>query len=212
MCEAAGLRADDVVLEIEGRPLGAPQQLLLYVNDKRPGEHVQFRVWRDRQVVDVDRSMGRRGEVSEPVATAAVAAPATAPTVASVASESGTALQVPPPAAVANPPPPALELDSVRAVPGQVAPGGKFALEVTFRARDADPSAATLPITLRYSIEKDGQTLFAPDPEIVNAANGQVWRVVKSLAATRQAGQYTLRVELSRRSDRAQATTTLTVN
>jgi len=181
--DAAGLRIGDVVLEIEGRPAEPPQLLLQYLEAARPGDRVRFKVWRDRATVDVDRPMGGRGEGTAPAAVA------TAP-----------------------PLPTSLDVESVRVTPEAVAAGGKFALEVTFTATDPRATDRTLPVSLSYAIERDGRTLFAPAAETIAAANGQRWHVVKHLSATRESGEYTLRVELRHGNDSARATAGLTVN
>jgi membrane-associated protease RseP (regulator of RpoE activity) len=117
------------------------------------------------------------------------------------------------PAAAATPPaPPTLELDAVRTVPERVPPGGKFAVEITFTARNAAVTAGRLPVSFIYSIEKGGQTVFAPSAETIEAPNSQRWSIVKNLAAAREAGQYTIRVKLIAGNDIAQATTTLVVD
>jgi hypothetical protein len=196
MGEAAGLRTGDVVLEIEVQPAEPPQQLLAYLTSKQPGERVQFKVWRDRAIVVVDRPMGGRmgTAVAAPVATASAAAAAgePAPTVAA--------------------PPATLALEPLRVVPGTVAAGGHFALEISFTATDPGVSAEPLSVSLSYAIERDGETLFAPGAETITATNGQRWHVVKNLAATRAPGEYFVRVELRLGSQAAQSSTRLTVN
>jgi membrane-associated protease RseP (regulator of RpoE activity) len=107
---------------------------------------------------------------------------------------------------------PALELHAVRSVPAQVPAGARFAVEVAFTARNASGAAGPLPVSFSYAIEKGGKTLLEPAPETIEAPSGQSWRIVKNLAATRDAGQYTIRVKLISGNDTVQGSTTLVVN
>jgi putative serine protease PepD len=51
--EAAGLRPADVVLAVDGKPLREPNDLLIALYDKRPGESVRLRVWQRGTVREV---------------------------------------------------------------------------------------------------------------------------------------------------------------
>lgn len=117
-----------------------------------------------------------------------------------------------PPEIVVPPASPALELNALRAVPERVGAGGRFAVELTFTARNASGASGRLPVSLSYSIEQGGHTLFDRAPETIEVPNGQPWRVVKNLAASRTTGQYTIRVRLAAGVDTVQGETTLVVD
>ncbi len=58
--DRAGLKEGDVVLEVDGHPVDAPNQLQRRVALRRPGENVQLMVWRNGRVFTVEAElMGR---------------------------------------------------------------------------------------------------------------------------------------------------------
>jgi serine protease DegQ len=61
--DRAGIRARDVVLEIDGKPTRDTRTLLALIAERPPGSVVKVRVWRERKPQDVDITVGRRPQV-----------------------------------------------------------------------------------------------------------------------------------------------------
>jgi hypothetical protein len=106
---------------------------------------------------------------------------------------------------------PFLKINKVRTVPETVQPGGKFVVEINFTVGNGKDAKENLPVSFGYAIEKNGETLFEPDPEKVDAPNGQSWQIVKHLTATPDKGNYTIRVTLKSGSKSSEEKTNLTV-
>jgi serine protease Do len=53
-----GLKAGDVVTEVNGEPIGRSQQLSSTIGLSAPGDRVKLKVWRDRQARDVEVRLG----------------------------------------------------------------------------------------------------------------------------------------------------------
>lgn len=49
--KAAGVKAGDIILTIDERPLKAPNELQAYIATKRPGEKVKLEIWRDEKKI-----------------------------------------------------------------------------------------------------------------------------------------------------------------
>jgi S1-C subfamily serine protease len=54
----AGLRANDVLLEIDGQAIRNDNQLINYVSELAPGRKVRLNVWRDRRLLTVEAVVG----------------------------------------------------------------------------------------------------------------------------------------------------------
>lgn len=54
----AGLQEGDVILAVEGRPLKEPRDLIMALNQKRPGQEARLRVLRDGKPRDVTLQLG----------------------------------------------------------------------------------------------------------------------------------------------------------
>jgi hypothetical protein len=106
---------------------------------------------------------------------------------------------------------PSVKIGRVVTVPDTVEPGGKFGVEITFRADNGKVSKENVAVLFAYAIEKGGKTLFEPAPEKMEVPNGQSWQIVKSLTATQEKGTYTIRVSIRLGSQKADARTSLTV-
>jgi S1-C subfamily serine protease len=55
---AAGLRANDVLLQVDGQSVRNENQLINYISDLSPGQKVRLQVWRERKMVAVDATVG----------------------------------------------------------------------------------------------------------------------------------------------------------
>jgi serine protease DegQ len=58
--DRAGIRARDVVLEIDGKPVAETPILLARIAALGPGDTVRVKLWRDRAAVEVDVTVGKR--------------------------------------------------------------------------------------------------------------------------------------------------------
>jgi S1-C subfamily serine protease len=58
----AGLRAKDVILELDGEPVRNENQFINRVSQMPPGQRVVLKVWRDRRAVKVDAVVGDWGK------------------------------------------------------------------------------------------------------------------------------------------------------
>ncbi|MCK9408761.1 MAG: PDZ domain-containing protein, partial [Bacteroidetes bacterium] len=47
--KAAGVKAGDIILTIDGRPMKAPNELQAYIASKHPGDKVKLLIWRDEK-------------------------------------------------------------------------------------------------------------------------------------------------------------------
>ena len=56
--EAAGIRAGDVVLRIDGTPVTAPDELIVAIRARAPGDVVTLTVLRDGTRTDIDVTLG----------------------------------------------------------------------------------------------------------------------------------------------------------
>ncbi len=71
--EAAGLKAGDLVLSINGHEVNAPGELQSFVAQRHPGDVVALKVYRDGKIIDKSVTLKTRRE--EPVATGEPARP-----------------------------------------------------------------------------------------------------------------------------------------
>ncbi|OAI51383.1 serine endoprotease [Planctomycetaceae bacterium SCGC AG-212-F19] len=55
---AAGLRANDVLLEVDGQAIRNDNQLINYISELPAGRKIRLQVWRDRQLVTVEAVIG----------------------------------------------------------------------------------------------------------------------------------------------------------
>ena len=62
--ERAGLRADDMILTVDGEPIDSPQHLGQVIGGMAPGSQVEIEVDRNRQTRVVDATLGRKEEVT----------------------------------------------------------------------------------------------------------------------------------------------------
>jgi len=63
--EKAGLQREDVILDLDGTPVNSPSELQTLVLQRRPGEKVKLRIWRDRkEITKVVRLEARDGSVA----------------------------------------------------------------------------------------------------------------------------------------------------
>jgi serine protease DegQ len=63
--DRAGIRARDVVLEVDGKPTPETPTLLARIAALPPGSAVRVKLWRDRTTHDVDVTVGRRPRVTQ---------------------------------------------------------------------------------------------------------------------------------------------------
>lgn len=66
------LQSEDVIVAIDGQPVGYPAELQARIAQRRPGEVVSVTVYRDRRPVDVDVQLGE-APINNPPAAAAAA-------------------------------------------------------------------------------------------------------------------------------------------
>jgi serine protease Do len=62
--EKAGLKAGDILLELNGKALAATNDLTLAIGNASPGTKVTFKVYRDGQTIARDVVLGNRNELS----------------------------------------------------------------------------------------------------------------------------------------------------
>jgi serine protease Do len=55
---AAGIRVNDVLLEVDGQPIRNDNAIINYISDLPAGRKVRFAVWRDRKVLAVEAVVG----------------------------------------------------------------------------------------------------------------------------------------------------------
>ncbi|KAB2924294.1 MAG: Do family serine endopeptidase [Bacteroidetes bacterium] len=67
--KAAGVKAGDIILTIDGRPMKAPNELQAYIATKRPGDKVKLVIWRDEKRLEKTVALRPRTE-SRDVASA----------------------------------------------------------------------------------------------------------------------------------------------
>jgi S1-C subfamily serine protease len=63
--DRAGIHVRDVVLEIDGKPTRDTPGLLARIAELAPGNAVKVKIWRDRRMVDVEVTVGRRPRPQE---------------------------------------------------------------------------------------------------------------------------------------------------
>jgi serine protease DegQ len=63
--DRAGIQPRDVVMEIDGKPMLDTPALLTCIANLSPGAPVKVKVWRDRKVVDVDVTVGKRPKAQQ---------------------------------------------------------------------------------------------------------------------------------------------------
>ncbi len=63
--DRAGIRARDVVLEIDGKPTRDTPALLARIAELHPGDPVKVKIWRDRRSLDVGVTAGKRPRPQE---------------------------------------------------------------------------------------------------------------------------------------------------
>lgn len=61
----AGLKSGDVVLEVNGQPVEAANQLQVQISQMAPGSSVRMKIWRDGKAQDVNVSLGELPEKAE---------------------------------------------------------------------------------------------------------------------------------------------------
>lgn len=60
--KAAGVKAGDIILTIDGRPMKAPNELQAYIASKHPGDKVKLVIWRDEKKIEKVISLKPRSE------------------------------------------------------------------------------------------------------------------------------------------------------
>lgn len=55
---AAGLRPNDVLLQVDGQPIRNENQLINYISELAPGQKVRLQVWRDRKLMVAEAVVG----------------------------------------------------------------------------------------------------------------------------------------------------------
>jgi S1-C subfamily serine protease len=55
---AAGLRANDILLEVDGQPIRNENHLINYISDLPAGQKVKLQIWRDRKTLVVEAAVG----------------------------------------------------------------------------------------------------------------------------------------------------------
>ncbi len=62
--KAAGVRAGDIILSIDGKPMKAPNELQTYIASKHPGDKVKLVIWRDEKKIEKIITLKPRSESS----------------------------------------------------------------------------------------------------------------------------------------------------
>jgi len=201
--DAAGLRAGDIIVEQDGRPLAGMHPVLFLNNSSyvRLGQTVEFTILRDgatitRRIV----CCGTTPELAiaaRNLNTEAEGRPAAATSAAPAAA----------PATVAAPPPaPALLGIAALAVrPSPVAAGSRFAIEVTFVA----PGSA--PVTFMFTIFSGDRELLTLPPERIEGGGGALMTHSLQLEAAAEPGEYRVRVRLEQGDEAVERTAALAV-
>jgi len=60
--KAAGIKAGDIILSIDGKPLKAPNELQTYIASKHPGDKVKLVIWRDEQKIEKTVTLRARND------------------------------------------------------------------------------------------------------------------------------------------------------
>jgi S1-C subfamily serine protease len=63
--DRAGIHIRDIVLEIDGKPTRNTPVLLARIAELPPGNAVKVKIWRDRRMVDVEVTVGKRPRPQE---------------------------------------------------------------------------------------------------------------------------------------------------
>lgn len=62
--KAAGVKAGDIILSIDGKPMKAPNELQAYIASKHPGDKVKLIIWRDEKKIEKTITLKPRSENS----------------------------------------------------------------------------------------------------------------------------------------------------
>ena len=62
--KAAGVKAGDIILTIDGRPMKAPNELQAYIASKHPGDKVKLVLWRDEKKLEKEITLKPRTQTS----------------------------------------------------------------------------------------------------------------------------------------------------
>ncbi|WP_280152501.1 Do family serine endopeptidase [Piscinibacter sp. XHJ-5] len=73
--EKAGLKAGDVIAQVNGQPIARSGELSSVIGMSSPGEKVKLKVWRDRNWQDIEVKLGAAEDPGKPIAEADSAAP-----------------------------------------------------------------------------------------------------------------------------------------
>ncbi|MEW6061592.1 MAG: Do family serine endopeptidase [Bacteroidota bacterium] len=60
--KAAGIKAGDIILSIDGKPLKAPNELQTYIASKHPGDKVTLVIWRDEKKIEKTVTLRARND------------------------------------------------------------------------------------------------------------------------------------------------------
>lgn len=60
--QAAGIKAGDIILSIDGKPLKAPNELQTYIASKHPGDKVTLVIWRDEKKIEKTVTLRARND------------------------------------------------------------------------------------------------------------------------------------------------------
>lgn len=60
--KAAGIKAGDIILSIDGKPLKAPNELQTYIASKHPGDKVKLVIWRDEKKIEKTVTLRARND------------------------------------------------------------------------------------------------------------------------------------------------------
>jgi serine protease Do len=60
--QQAGIREGDIILAVDGDPIADRQAFIRHIRSTRPGKRVQTTVFRDREEIVIDVTVGRRPE------------------------------------------------------------------------------------------------------------------------------------------------------
>lgn len=63
--KSAGVKAGDIILTIDGKPLKAPNELQTYIAAKHPGDKVKLQIWRDEKTIEKTVTLKPRSEQTD---------------------------------------------------------------------------------------------------------------------------------------------------
>jgi serine protease Do len=59
--DKAGIKAGDLIVSFDGKPVKSPMELINIIRDKKPGDEVELEVKRGEETKKIKATMGKRG-------------------------------------------------------------------------------------------------------------------------------------------------------